>query len=40
MIERMAQGEEVPLEQIQAAYREHNDGKEMLKAKWGTPFPI
>ena len=38
MVERMAAGEKVSLEEIEAAYREHNDGKEMPKGTWGELF--
>lgn len=35
MVERMAAGEDVTLDEIEAAYREHNGGKEMPKGTWG-----
>jgi hypothetical protein len=37
-VERMAAGEEVPLEEIQAAYRIHNEGQEMPSGSWNTLF--
>lgn len=37
-VRRMAAGEEIPLEEIQAAYREHNEGKEMPSGTWGSLF--
>lgn len=38
MVKRMAAGENVPLEEIHFAYRDHNDGKEMPCGAWGTLF--
>ena len=37
-VRRMAAGEDVPLEEIQAAYREHNEGREMPSGTWGSLF--
>lgn len=37
-VRRMAKGEEVELEEIKAAYREHNGGKEIPCGKWGSVF--
>lgn len=34
LVERMATGEEVALEEIEAAYREHSGGKEMPRGIW------
>ncbi len=38
LVRRMAAGEAVPLAEIQAAYRAHNDGKELPAGTLGTPF--
>lgn len=33
-VDRMAAGEDVPLEEIQFSYREHNEGREMPQGEW------
>ena len=37
-VERMAAGDEVPIEEIKAAYRIHNEGQDMPCGSWSTLF--